>query len=136
MSLFALIEGPQAGTPVTVVAGAGLLFVLASIFSLRGERHALRDTLFLAWLIAAFAAQLAAGLNLSAHPSVEDGRLVAILVIAIVVIGIARSWELVGGPTITISQELGQLIRRPEANEDAQRRVRTRDPRPQRRTGD
>jgi drug/metabolite transporter (DMT)-like permease len=70
VSLFELIEGAQAGTAAMIVAVAGLLFVLAVVLSLRGERHALRDTLFLAWLVAAFAAQLIASLNLSAHPGI------------------------------------------------------------------
>ncbi|HUA49877.1 MAG TPA: hypothetical protein VMA77_31890 [Solirubrobacteraceae bacterium] len=120
VSLFELIEGPQIGTPTTAVAACGLLFVLASILSLRREQHALRDTLHLAWLTAAFAAQLIASLNLQAHPGhPEDQRLVAILVIAFFLIGIARSWELVGAPTITITQQLTQLIRRSQPSQDA-----------------
>jgi pimeloyl-ACP methyl ester carboxylesterase len=113
VSLFELIEGPAAGMPATVVSISGLTFVLASILSLRGEPQALRETLFLAWLLAAFAAQLFASLNLSAHPSdPSEQRLVAILVVASFLIGIARAWELVGGPTITITQQLTQLLPR------------------------
>lgn len=117
LSLFALIEGPQSGTPATVVAVCGLLFVFASTLSLRGERHALRNALHLAWLIAGFTAQLIASLELSAHPGdLDDERVLAILVTVFFLIGISRSWELVGGPTITIAQQFAELIPHPRSS--------------------
>lgn len=100
------------------VSVVGLLFVIASMLSLfRVRRHGsgwtgARDALFLLSLGTTFVVQLIGGLDLEAHPaSVGDARQIAITVIVCFLIGITRSWVLIGGPSIGLVSELGALAR-------------------------
>ncbi|HEY2656536.1 MAG TPA: hypothetical protein VGI55_12155 [Solirubrobacteraceae bacterium] len=112
VSLFALVYGTSSGTPPLVLSVAGLLFVIASILSLRREPRAARDVLFLATLLAALVAQLVAAIRVVHHPiSLSDQRQVASLVIVFFLIGIARAWELIDGPSIGIRTELFDVAR-------------------------
>lgn len=116
VSLFALVPGQTIGPTSVAVASAGLLFVTASLLSLirMGEVHwrGLRDALFLVGLIIAFAAQLINGTQVIAHPG-DSGAVdtIAVLVVICFLIGIDRAWELVGGPSIGVSQEIVALLR-------------------------
>ena len=88
--------------------------MLASLISISTEKRALRETVFLATLILAFAAQLIGSLRVSIHPhSLNDQREMAALVVVFFLIGIARSWELIGGPQVGLAHELKQLRRTP-----------------------
>lgn len=112
VSLFTLIEGQSTGSPALVVAILGLLFVLGALISLRGEPRTLRDVLFLATLVAGFIAQLIFGLRVSARPGDLDAqKTIAILVVVFLLNGIARSWELIGGPTVGIRSQLLEMVR-------------------------
>lgn len=116
VSLFALLSGEDVGGATLVVAILGLLFVLASLLSLlrvrRTQPGELRDALFLAGLLITFTLQLIYGLLVLAHPHhssyVQD---IAILVITCFLIGIARSWELIGGPSIGLRHEVTAIVR-------------------------
>lgn len=116
VSLFALVPGLRVGWTALVVSILGLVFVLASLLSLlrvRGEQPGeLRDAVFLVGLAAAFGVQLVAGLSELADAR-GDGPVttIAVLVIVCFLIGIARSWELIGGPSIMLRRELGALAR-------------------------
>jgi hypothetical protein len=124
VSLFSLIPGDQIGTTATVVSCLGLAFVMAALLSLVRLRQlrwaTARDGVFLAGLAAVFALQLNAGLDVSSRPgdsgSVEE---LAILVTVCFFIGIARAWEVIGGPSIGISYEVAALIRGKQPGEDA-----------------
>jgi hypothetical protein len=116
VSLFALIPGDKIGWATFVVAVIGLLFTVASLLSLiRSHRlrwRHLRDVVLLIGLVAIFAVQLAAGLHLIARPEQPGpARTVAVLVVVCFLVGIARAWELIGGPTIGLGHEIGALVR-------------------------
>ncbi len=54
-----------------------------------------------------FVIQLVTGLQLHSHPgSLGDLQTICDLVIACFLIGIARTWELVGGPNVELSHQL------------------------------
>jgi hypothetical protein len=116
VSLFALIPGEKIGITSVVVAATGLLFVAASLSSL-ARLHQLRwagvrDALFLLGLIVVFVLQFVEGLGVIANPANSgDVNTIAILVVCCFLIGIARAWELIGGPSIGIAHEVTALVR-------------------------
>lgn len=116
VSLFALVPGIRVGWTALVVSVTGLLFVLASLLSLirvRRERPGeLRDAVFLVGLAVTLVVQLVAGLEELADPRRQGPvSTIAVLVIVCFLIGTARSWELIGGPSILLRTELRALAR-------------------------
>jgi hypothetical protein len=111
VSLFALVPGLHAGGATTAVAIVGLLFIAGSLVRFvplwRARRAQLRDLSFLVGLLAVFVVQLIAGIGLDsdAHDS-SDLQTVCILVVVCFLIGIARAWELVGGPNVNLTSQL------------------------------
>jgi hypothetical protein len=117
VSLFALVPGDQTiGITAVAVSVAGLLFGTASLLSLvrLHEVHwsTVRDGLFLLGLFAVFLVQLIEGADLLAHPA-DSGSVdtIAIMVIVCFLVGVARAWELIGGPSIGIRTEVTALVR-------------------------
>jgi hypothetical protein len=98
------------------VAVAGIAFVTASLLSLVRLRQvrwsSVRDALFLVGLIVAFVIQLIQGADVIANPR-DSGSVntIAVLVVVFFLIGVARSWELIGGPSIGITREVKALVR-------------------------
>ena len=121
VSLFALVPGHKIGPAAVSVSAAGLLFVAAVLLSLvrlgllrRGQVRwiTVRDALFLLGLAVTFVIQLAEGVVIIASPgNVGAVDTISILVIVCFVIGIFRSWELVGGPSFGITREVTALVR-------------------------
>jgi hypothetical protein len=116
VSLFALVPGHKIGPTAVVVAAVGLAFVLASLLSLLRlhQMHwdVVRDALFLLGLVVTFVFQLVEGALVSTQPGNSgDVNTIAILVIICFLIGIARAWELVGGPRIGLTREVTALVR-------------------------
>lgn len=115
VSLFALVPGHKIGWAALVVAIVGLAFVVASLLSLfrtrRFQWRNARDEVFLIALTAIFVIQLLEGVEVVRNPA-DAGTIntIAILVIVCFLVGIARSWELIGGPTIGITREVTALI--------------------------
>ena len=115
ISLFSLIPGHKIGYTAVFVSLVGISFVTASLLSLvrlqQTQWGTVRDALFLVGLIVTFVIQLAEGVLLVVHQndpgSVES---IGILVIVCCLIGVARSWELIGGPSIGIRREVTALV--------------------------
>jgi len=115
ISLFALVPGQKIGLAAVIVGALGLGFVAAALLSLWRVRHVrwstARDALFLLGLVAVFVVQVITGVQIIAQPA-GAGNLntIAILVIVCFLIGIARAWELIGGPLIGLTREVTALV--------------------------
>lgn len=107
-----------------MVAILGFMFTAGSLLSLiRAHRlrwRNLRDVLLLVGLVAIFIVELTSGLQLIARPQVSGpAQTIAVLVVACFLVGIARAWELIGGPTIGLGHEIGALMRNSDRRGDA-----------------
>jgi hypothetical protein len=121
VSLFALVPGHKIGPTAVSVSAVGLAFVVAALLSLvrlgllrRGQARwsTVRDALFLLGLAVMFVIQLAEGVAITGSAGNTGAvDVIAILVIVCFLIGIARSWELVGGPSFGIAHEVTSLVR-------------------------
>jgi hypothetical protein len=116
VSLLALIPGHKLGITTVVVAIFGIVFVTAALLSLLrvGTRRwqDLRDAAFVTWLLGTFVFQLVEGIDLIARPGdASAARTIAVLVVVSFLIGISRSWELVDGPSIRLTDEIGALLK-------------------------
>ena len=135
VSLFALIPGQKIAVTSVVVAAFGLLFVTAVLLSLVRLRQlqwaTVRDAVFLTGLAVVFVLQLVEGLAVLADPGNSgDVNTIAILVVCCFFIGIARAWELIGGPSIGIAREVTALVRNHDAEEEARDEVAADEQRP------
>ena len=116
VSLFALIPGEKIGWTAVIVGAFGLLFVIASLLSLvrlhEVRRTTVRDGVFLIALLTVFILQVVEGADVVAHPG-DAGSVdtIAILVTVCFFVGVARAWELIGGPSIGIGKEVAELVR-------------------------
>jgi hypothetical protein len=116
VSLFSLIPGQKIGWTSVVVAAIGFSFVVAALLSLVRLRQlrwaTVRDAVFLLGLTVVFVIQFAEGLSVAADPA-NSGAVdtITILVVTCFFIGIARSWELIGGPSIGFTREVTALVR-------------------------
>ena len=125
VALFGLIPRINVGGVAEVVAILGLLFVVAGLIRVipawRAKRLRLGDLVFLVGLLAVFVIQLIAGLGLDRHT--QDGsdlQTICVLVVVCFLIGIARAWELVGGPNVRLTHQIVERLQtRNEAKEPA-----------------
>jgi hypothetical protein len=116
VSLFALVPGQKIGPTAVAVGATGLVFIAAVLLSLVRLRQVrwstVRDALFLVGLAVMFVIQLIQGIAVILRPD-NPGAVstIAILVIVCFLIGIARSWELIGAPSFGIMHEVTALVR-------------------------
>ena len=113
--LFGLIPGDNAGYPALAVAVVGLLFISAAIVRVfpgwRAGEVRLLDFTFLLGLFVVFVVQLIAGIGLARHAGNRgDLQTICTLVVVCFLIGIARAWELVGGPTVRLGHEVAARV--------------------------
>jgi hypothetical protein len=119
VSLFALVPGSELGLPATIVATVGIASAVASALRLARLRRVgvlipARDMVFVAGGAVLFVAQLISGIRLMGHTHRSDlVQDLADLVIFCLLYGIARSWELIGGPQVGVIHEVADLIRGP-----------------------
>jgi hypothetical protein len=114
VSLFGLVPGNNVGYPAAVFAVIGILFTAAgtrSIFSGRvPRRHVPRQLGLITLLLATFAFELAGGIELILNPHSNGAAgLVSNLLIALLIIGIVRAWELVGDRATGIISSIAVL---------------------------
>jgi len=116
VSLFSLIPGEKIGPTAVATASTGIVFVAAALLSLirrhQVRRRVLLDVLFLFGLLITFVVQLINGVDVLARPG-NSGAVytIASMVVICFLIGIARAWELIGGPSIGITREVTALVR-------------------------
>jgi small-conductance mechanosensitive channel len=121
VSLFALVPRTKVGPTTLIVGVLGLLFVAASLLSLVRVRglgwRNLREPAFLLGMVVVFVLQIITGARVIAEPD-DAGRVntVAILVIVCFLLGVARSWELIGAPSIGFRREVRQLVHTRDSN--------------------
>lgn len=116
VSLFALLPGDQIGGASLVLALVGLFFVAGSSMSLVRLRQlrsvSRRDVVFFIGLVVLFVYQLVAGISVALRPSDSNSvDTIGVLVVACFLIGVARAWELIGGPSIGFGHEFAALLR-------------------------
>ena len=115
VSLFGLVPGTNAGYPALVTAAIGLLFTAAGLRSIIASPETttdhLRDQLGLIALLAvAFGLELAAGVQLVVAPASQGGaQEVCYVLVGLMLIGIARSWELISNRDTGIIASLAVL---------------------------
>jgi hypothetical protein len=123
VSLFALVPQDDLGETVTILAIVGLVSLLASalrVVRLRrdGVIVRVRDLVFIVGGGVLFVIQLLRGMVLWEHPHDSDlVNEIAELMIFFLLFGIARSWELIGGPEVGLVSEAAQMLHR--RSEDA-----------------
>jgi len=123
ISLFALVPGQKIGLTAVIVGFLGLMFVVAALLSLWRVRHArwatARDAVFLIGLVVVFVLQMITGVQIIAQPA-DSGNVntIAVLVIVCFLLGIARAWELIGGPSIGLPHEVVEMVRNRQRDPD------------------
>jgi hypothetical protein len=122
VSLFSLIPGVGAGGVATAVSIAGLLFVLGALGRLvplaRAGEIRPRELTSMFGLLAVFTIQLVAAIKLDIkEPNHGALQTICILVAVCFLIGIARAWELVGGPRVSV----WNVLRAPRERGDGER---------------
>jgi hypothetical protein len=117
VSLFALTPGRALGISATWVGALGVLSVAASVLAVRresrgarGESEGLSGLAFLVAIFVMFALQVAFGVRLITDPGASGAADdVATLVIVSCLLGIFRTWELIGGPEYGLRREVRAL---------------------------
>ena len=117
VSLFGLVPNNNIGYPAVAVAVIGILFTLAGLRSIIADpvgRLRVRGQIgLIALLLATFGLELAAGLVLLGNEHSSEGiDIVGNVLAASLIIGIARSWELVGDRDTGIMASIATLAGR------------------------
>jgi hypothetical protein len=115
VSLFGLVSVNSAGYAAITVGVTGILFIAASVRSIVtspdvSAEQALRQAGLIVLLLAAFGGELACGIGLTSNSTAVFGPTwLSYTLIALLLIGIARAWELVGNRDTGIFASLAVL---------------------------
>ncbi len=115
VSLFGLVPGQSAGYAAVSAGAIGILFTAASVRSIVSSPHvsvdqAWRQAGLIAILFAAFGGELACGIGLlSNNTAVFGPGFLSNTLITLLLIGIARAWELVGNRDTGVLASLAVL---------------------------
>lgn len=125
ISLFGLVPGTNAGYPAVVSGVIGLLFTVAGLRSMLASRettfdHIRRQASLIVLLLCAFGFDLDAGVRLIAVPSSTGGaETLCYVLVGLLLIGVARAWELVGDRDTGILASIAVLAGRGQQDDDA-----------------
>jgi hypothetical protein len=102
VSLFGLVPNDNAGYPAVVAAAIGILFTAAGARSILASPattrlHVRRQAGLILLLLAAFGTELVSGVELVRSPgNSAAANVLGNVLVALLLIGVARAWELVG----------------------------------------
>jgi len=101
VSMFTLVPGTNVGYPAAILAVIGLLFTAAAfrsiITSVRGAAQRVRQLGLVIALLAIFGVELVAGIIVIGNPAdINAMETIGYTLVALVIAGVARAWELVG----------------------------------------
>ena len=115
VSLFGLVPGNNVGYPAIVAGLAGALFIAAGVRSMiadeKAQRHHVRRQLrLIVALFIIFGFELYAGIALLVDPHhTGAAELLGNLLVALLLVGFARAWELIGDRDTGIRASLSVL---------------------------
>ena len=125
VSLFGLVPGNNAGKAAIALGAVGILFTAASVRSIVTSRdvslkQASRQAGLITLLLAAFGAELGCGIGVTSNQTAVFGpELLGDVLITMLLIGIARAWELVGDRDTGIVSSLAVLVGHSSAPDDS-----------------
>jgi hypothetical protein len=117
VALFGLVPGNHVGYPAAIVGVTGLFFTLAGLRSILVDPDARRERRhqvgLIILLLLTFGFELGTGIDLIMHPrDTAPLDILGNLLVASLLIGIARAWELVGDRDTGIIASITTLTRR------------------------
>ena len=125
VSLFGLVPGSSGGWAALTLGAIGIFFTAASVRSIVSSRdvsweQAWRQAGLIALLLAAFGAEFGCGIGLTTNQTAVFGpSLLSYILVALLLIGIARAWELVGDRDTGILSSLAVLVGRSPDPDDS-----------------
>jgi hypothetical protein len=115
VALFGLVPGNNAGYPAVALAVTGIFFIAAGARSIithptMARSHRRRQFVFIVVLLVVFGFELDSGIRLIAGPHDNDAaELLGNLLVVMLLIGIARAWEMVGDRGTGIVESIAVL---------------------------
>jgi hypothetical protein len=124
IALFGLVSGQNIGYPATVLGTIGLFFTAAGMRSIVASTHdrnlIRRQAQLIILLLVAFGLELGCGITLIAHVAPTGSlNVLSNVLIASMLIGVARAWEIVGDRPTGLASSIATLAGRPPRNRDA-----------------
>jgi hypothetical protein len=123
VALFGLVPGTNVGYPAVVLGVTGIAFIGAGIRSIVASRATTRQRVrqvgLVALLLLIFGTELIAGIVLVGRPdSSASTELIGYALVASVLVGVARAWELVGARDTGLLASITTLAGRPNVLQD------------------